>query len=495
MNLTAAVALTLSVVPVGLLGIYLVAPSSPFRSLTALVLAVVLIGVLIGVLVTRDRRSAPFDILLVMIICGFFLIRLPALWLAPGMFIYPGLRFSESDVPWTLGYLILGTIAASAGFRLGVRWRPWRRRSPREAAPLLRLPMTRLLALVLVYFAIEMALWIYAGTASTALSGNAPVSGGLLFLRHFISLYAATGIGLVVGLDRWPQLGSLRRVQFCAFIALFVVYTIAAGSRSGLMVLMVFSALYFLIRQGNIWLGPRAVAAMVAVPILLVIIFPAATMIRYGWMSASERGFTLDSSKGLDSNSWLASGLTAGLNRMNGLDPLLIIVSRKEAVPVEKFVSATQVVKSTANLLIPSALLGGEPFPGVLPMSRLFSAVYRGQSVDYINTWYQTDMWTFWGAAFALGGWRWGLVAMFGIAMLLGSGYRRIIRRPGRLSLLFRLWWLYLCYLVLISYGFDVDFAAAFSLFIGGTVVVILLRPKALRMSRMIPTATTPVRA
>lgn len=492
MKLTTTAGLLLCVVPVALLGAFLAAPPSPFRTLPALALGIVLVVVLQLVLWTRDPRSAPFDILIVGIVSAFFLLRLPVLWLAPDLFIYPVYavrRFGSGDLPWTLTFLILGVLAAAGGFRLGVGWRPWNRpRLAREAAPLLRLPMTRLVMLALTYFAIEMGLWVFLGTASSSLGTGGPAtSGGLLFLRHFVSLYAATGIGLAVGLDRWKRFGILRRIQFCGFIGLFVFYTIAGGSRSGLITLTIMATLYLLVRQGNFRIGGRAVAIAVLVPLLAVVIFPIATIVRYGWVAASQRGaFTLDAARGKTAadDSFLVSGVKAGTNRLNGLDPLLMITNRKEARPLWAFVSYRQMSKSAVNLLVPSAFLGREPFPGVIQTSRLFSVVYRGQPLWYINTWYQTDMWTFWGSAFALGGWGGGHAVMFAVSLFLGFGYRRIIKRAGRLGLLWRLWWLYSCYLVLVSYGFDVDFAAAISLLVGGTVVVILLRPRTVKATQ-----------
>ena len=481
MKLTTTLGALLLMAPIALLGVYVASPASPFLSVLALALAVVLIGTLQAVLVTRDSRSTPFDLLVVGVVIGFFLIRLPVLWLAPEQFIYPGTEFGRDDLPWTLAYLVVGTIAAAVGFRWGVGWRPWRTRAMAESAPVLRTSMPRLLAIGLLYFGIEMFLWVYIGTASSALSADAPASGGLLFMRHFISLYAATGIGLAAGLDRWRRLRLTGRVQLVAFAGLFIAYTVAGGSRSGLLTLIIMLTVYFLVRQGNFSVSPRAVAIASTALVLAVLMFPAATIIRYAWLSASESQegrFTLDLSRGLESDSWLASGVKAGFNRLNGLDPLLMIVARKEAQPLADFVTAGQVVKSAINLLVPSALLGREPFPGVLPMSRLFSAVYRGRSAEFIATWYQTDMWTFWGSAYALGGWLRGPLLMLAIAAGLGAGYRRIIKRGGRHGLFWRLWWLYSCYLVLISYGFDVDFAASLSLLVGGVVVVLLLRPR-----------------
>lgn len=482
MRLTTATALLLAVVPVAFLGVFLAAPPSAFRSAPAFALAVLLAMVLQAVLVTRDYRSAPFDLLVVGVVTVFFLVRVPVLWLAPAQFIYPGHEFEPDDFTWTLAFLVAGTAAAVMGFRLGVGWRPWLRTPRREAAPLLRVSLTRLLSIGILYFGIETLLWIYLGTASSALAADAPVSGGLLFLRHFISLYAATGIGLVAGLDRWPHLNRIRRAQFIAFLGLFIFYTIAGGSRSGLITLLTMATIYLLIRKGNFTFGTRALSMTLGALALAIVVFPAATIIRYGWLSASElqQGqFTLDVSRGNEGGGWLAAGLTSGFNRLNGLDPLLMIVARKEARPVADYVTPAQVAKSAVNLLVPSALLGGEPFPGVLSTSRLFSAVYRGRSDEFIATWYQTDMWTFWGCAFALGGWTRGPVLMLAIAAFLGAGYRRIIKRGGQLGLIWRLWWIYSSYLVLISYGFDVDFAASASLLVGGTVVVILLRPRA----------------
>jgi hypothetical protein len=157
---------------------------------------------------------------------------------------------------------------------------------------------------------------------------------------------------------------------------------------------------------------------------------------------------------------------------------LLMIVGRREAQPLERHVNATQMAQSAVNLLVPSAFLGREPFPGVLPTSRLFAVVYRGQPLDYIHTWYQTDMWTLWGSSFAVGGWRGGPWTILGVAFLLGAGYRRLLQHGGRLGLLWRIWWLYCSYYVIISYGFDVDLATAVKLFVSGAVVVFLVRPR-----------------
>lgn len=482
MKLTTTLGVFLALAPVLLLGAYLGGAASAFHSAGALGAGILLVCVLELILLTRDRRSTPFDVLLVAIVAAFFIVRLAVLWMAPTRYIYPWLEFAPQDMVRTLLYLSGGAAAAAIGFRLGVGWRPWPRlRTLSEEAPPLRLPMTRLMVVGLTYFSIEAALWVYLGTASSALNGDAPASGGLLFMRHFISLYAATGIGLAVGLDRWHRFGPVRRLQFCAFIGLFVLYTIAAGSRSGLITLTLFAGLYLLIRHGDFRVRPRALAFAVAIALGAVVIFPAATMVRDGWLSASTtQQFTIDTARGLDtSDSWLVGGIVSGLNRLNGLDPLLMITARKEVRPLEEVVSAGQMAKSAVNLHVPSALLGREPFPGVIASSRLFSMVYRGVSLDYINTWYQTDMWTFWGAAFAVGGWSGGLFVMFVVALVLGRGYRLIITRAGKLGLLWRLWWLYGAYLVLISYGFDVDAAAMFSLLVGGTVVVILLRPRA----------------
>jgi hypothetical protein len=481
MKLTTALGLLLLVVPVGLLPIFALAPASPLRTLSALGLGVLLVGVLELVLLTRDRRSAPFDLLLVGLICAFFLVRLPVLWLLPDQFLYPGTTIEPGDMVRTLAFLSVGTAVAALGFRLGVGWRPWRRRRrPDQKPPVLRVSMPRLLTIGVLYSAIEAMQWVFAGTTSSALTPDAP-GGGLLFLRHFISLYAAVGIGLVAGLDRWPHSSLLVRTLFVAFIALFLAYTLAGGSRGGLVTVTI--ALYLLIRRGNFRVRPAFVAGIMAATVVSIVLYPAATLIRHAWLAASEAAqgqISADSPLG-PTNSWLVAGLLGATNRLNGLDPLLMIVARKEAVPVEEAVNASQTIKSVVNLLVPSVVLGREPFPDVLPSSRLFSAVYRGRSPEFIASWYQTDMWTFWGTAFALGGWMGAPMMMVVVAALLGAGYRCLARRAGAYNVLLRFWWLYGTYLVIISYGFDVDLTAAIYLFVGGLVVVLLVRPQSIR--------------
>jgi hypothetical protein len=479
MKLTTTAGLALLVAPVALLGVYLASPPSPFHGPLTLALGLVLVGLLELVLLTCDRRSAPFDILIAGLVCVFFLLRLPVLWLAPDQFVYPGTIFGPRDLPLTLAFLIAGLAAAVAGFRLGAgwTWRP-RRRSRHDHAPLLRTSMVRVLIVGASYFAIEVGLWMYAGLSS-ALSPDAP-TGPFLFLRHFISLYAAVGISLVAAVDRWPRLSLLNRLLFLAFIGLFLVYTLAGGSRSGLVTLVIAFVLYLLIRRGDFRISLGFMSGMAAAVTVSVMLFPAATLIRHAWLSASEaaQGQLSADSPLAAPDSWLLSGVLGGLNRLNGLDPLLMIVSRKEAIPVSEVVSAGQMARSAVNLIVPSVVLGREPFPGVLPSSRLFSAVYRGRSAEFIASWYQTDMFTLWGTAFALGGWAAGPLVMVAVGLFLGFGYRRIVRRGGAYNVLLRLWWLYACYLVIISFGFDVDFAAAVYIFLGGAVVVLLLRPR-----------------
>ena len=494
MRVTTLGGLVLSLVPVGLLGAYLAAPPSVFATPLSLLLALALVVVLALVVFTRDSRSTPFDLLLVGIVSAFFLLRVAVLWLAPSRFIYPGLEFRTSDLPATLAYLCGGVLAAAAGFRIGVGWRPWATgRAVREKPPVLRLPMTRLFVVCLAFFSVDVFQWVVLIAPSSALSGQAATSGGALFLRHFMSLYAATGIGLAVGLDRWATFGLVRRVQFLACISLFVLYTLIGGSRSGLLTLVIFAALYLLIRHGNFVVRMRTLSLAMGAFVLAILLFPAATFVRLAWLAYDrpQIGNYVVDLQAPDEQLWLVDGMLGAVNRLNGLDPLLMIVARKEARPLAEIVTAGGMARSAVNLLVPSFILGREPFPGVIATSRLFSAVYRGSTLEYINTWYQTDMWTFWGAAFALGGWQSGMLFMFGIALFLGVGYRWIIRKGGRLGLLLRLWWLYSSYLVLISYGFDVDFAASISLFVGGTVVVLLLRPRTVSQAP----ALTPARA
>lgn len=55
----------------------------------------------------------------------------------------------------TLAFLVIGTVAAVAGFRLGVGWRPTRQRALRGTAPRLHVSMARLLIILAVYFLID----------------------------------------------------------------------------------------------------------------------------------------------------------------------------------------------------------------------------------------------------------------------------------------------------------------------------------------------------
>jgi hypothetical protein len=475
MTLTSTLRRLLPVLPIALTAVYWLAPSSPFRSPASLALAVLLVALLYAVVVTRDSRSAPFDLLVVAIVGIFCLIRIPVLWLAPWEFIYhgEGFAFSQTDLPWTLAFLCIGTIAAVAGFRLGAGWRSGPGRPAADQPPLLVAPVTVLLVIGGVYFAIHALQWAMLGNTAIGRTGEA--SGGLLFMRHFISLYAATGIGLAVGLDQWHRFDRSARLQFCAFVVMFVVYTIAGGARSGLFTLLVMVLLYNLIRFGNVRFGVRPLVTVLVAGAMAAILFPAATAIRSGWVDGR---LMIDATGQARHRTWLAAGVMGGVNRLNGLDPLLLIVGRKERQPLREWVNGEQVVKSAVNLIVPSGLLGREPFPEVLPSSRVFTAVYRSRDRAYINTYYQTDMWTFWGAAFAVGGWRYGPLLMFGIALALGAGFRFLVDKGGHLGLLWQLWWLHSSYRVLISYGFDVDFAAAVSLLVAGIVVVLVLRPK-----------------
>ena len=228
-------------------------------------------------------------------------------------------------------------------------------------------------------------------------------------------------------------------------------------------------------RHGDFAVGARAAVTVVGACLVAVLLFPAVTAIRFAWQDGR---LAIDLHRQGAYGSWLTAGVLGGLRRVNGLDPLLIIVSGKEIRPLQDVVHAGQMLQSGVNLVVPSALAGREPFPGVLPTSRAFSVVYRGQDRAYIDSHYQTDMWTFWGAAFAVAGWRYAAAVMFGIALFLGFGFSQIVGHGGRLGLLWRIWWLYSSYLVLISYGFDVDFGAAVSLLVGGATAVAVLRPR-----------------
>jgi hypothetical protein len=79
--------------------------------------------------------------------------------------------------------------------------------------------------------------------------------GGLRFLRYFVSVYAAIAIAMTAGFDAWRTASTAERLQFTAAIALFLLYTIAGGPRSGVITLLIVALVHTLHRKGDLQLA------------------------------------------------------------------------------------------------------------------------------------------------------------------------------------------------------------------------------------------------
>lgn len=474
---------------VGIVVIYLLNGPGLLADLTSVLLIIALAFVCQVILKTTDKQNTPFDVLLVLVIFTFFNLRFMVLMLYPDQYIFPWLNVDSEDINQTLFFLLMGVVVATAGFRLGSK-EFFSGKRTKQAERAFYIPTGRLFILTLVYIGIQMILWFTLGTASSYLGESE--SGGLLFLRHFVSVETVVMIATISAIESWRTVEKVDRYLFYTLIGVAYGYSILSGSRAGFFTLGVLVFIYLTIKHGDFVIGRKHVSLLGAALLISIVMFPVATLIRGAWTTASERG----SLSSVTTDIWdqdtaadtgFGSLLLSQSDRVNGLDPLLIIVRQKDVNSQVQYVNIEQTVKSTVNVLVPSAILGRKPFPGVMPASRLFTLIYRGRSEDQINTNYQTDMWTLWGISYALFGWSGGIAVIFIVSFIAAVVYKRLGQMDTKYSLLLRVWWIFSIFYLLLSYGFDTTTMTAVDILLQGGIAILLLRPRAHDPARALP--------
>jgi hypothetical protein len=313
--------------------------------------------------------------------------------------------------------------------------------------PDLRKYFTSSLLALLVTYIVQSYYFIYMGlSASTnCTTVNVPYK----WLIHFFSSDIATFVVLV--LTSIIYLKTKEKKYFYYLIGLSVIFwffTILLGSRGGILRLVIYFFLIWAYFSNSfklkIW---QLSSVLLGFVVLSVLSFKVGTWVRV--QSYNKCNETKASVVKVEKTRSLASGTETregfikpdvssliscqliGENDKNVAFPRFLshIFDRLGLIDIpvgvvalghigvekrEKYFSIPYAFKSFVNNIVP-----GSPFPEVKYMSsNTLAVVYRGMSEGYIEENFQSDVMTFWGAAFNYHGWYGGIFFSFVLSFL-----------------------------------------------------------------------------
>jgi hypothetical protein len=302
-----------------------------------------------------------------------YLTRIPSLVAWPDTYSYTTM-YQVSDALLTRDLLLLllyFLVAAAVIVFLDQRFQLHLPRQPES--------LDRTIAIAFIWWSILLPLAV--------LSVVLPQWGGGIFsfVQHVLDTnFITIFLGLLVAASYpWRSFGTRWRV--IVFVASFLGYTLAQGSRSGLYRLVLYALLVLLAQpRAQIKLTLRRTVAAVLVMAASVTIFYVSTVVRLVRRDSPDHVVKLSELPGyfrlftFSHGAYQLSYPVLILQRLSTLDYFMVVVDRQETRMAHE-VSFSNVFKNIANEIVP-----GDIFPGVLPSYLAFDIDYEDQSYDTV---------------------------------------------------------------------------------------------------------------
>ncbi len=395
---------------------------------------------------------------------------------------------------WVLaGTSVLMFGIVTAGYVLRGRLKP-------DGAPVaraLRIPMLPAVVLAsVVVFAVDCYFSLYLGQSAAMNCVDETIRGK--WLIHFFSgdmvLFATMVIfGPSLRKLTWRQYG-----WFAFLIFAYLIYTLALGSRGGVMRVAVITFALLVAWNPLQILKARLVLSLAPIVIILgVAFFFIGTNLRYLQSSAcANRQTDLSEAVSIFEQNFLSAqfldpvGSEAGkrdagmislsptlakvFDRLGVLDyPIGVVVVPGDAGAKAQYMNWTYMAKNLMNNLVI-----GVPFPEAEIMtSSLMPIIYRGFDERHVRENFLSEMWTLWGSSYVLGGPVGGILMLFAAGFLLQFAMVGVGRRLGSFEFYWKCCCIWMGCAVLVFFHMAIDHAAfvSFVFFFQSCVVLGLM--------------------
>ena len=415
-----------------------------------------LLAGLTGTLVIRSNETPYFDsiaVLSIVQIMHFFPRLFQYIAVSKGsrenMYILFPIEWSAEQINSGIVYITLGTLVTAAGLWASSFIASRGSFSNPRALPTEKNIPTILSLLVtgLVIYSVEAYFSLYQGLSASA---NCFPDVRAKWLTHFFSADIYTMALIFLLIAQGSSMARRQVVTIAALIALYLLFTLALGSRSGIIRILILFTCGALATYGNFKLPTLRMAKFAPIGIVIAIaLFPLGTAIRAIKTSACDSSTATAviapspevSGPSQPRNSFYTAYLDARdarndnklrppqkindvFDRLGVLDyPIGIMAAKADSDAWNHYFSFAYLWRTIINNVVP-----GTPFPKEEIMTaRIHPILFRQRDQQHIETTYLSELYTAWGLAFLFGGYWGGLFLMFlgsficGVAYLWGS--------------------------------------------------------------------------
>lgn len=457
---------------IAFLAIYVSLSETYWFTPTTVMLTMILVAELLAVIFFTDRRSAPLQLLLVLICLLFFIIPLIGFLLYPDIFPFgESLSYTPDDLNRVLIYVILSVGLIGVGFHLGVCSR--RRVTATDEVLIARNRFYCRPAVFFIPAVASTALELYSALRYSRLTTKIENtgSGGLLFLTRLINSDVCLMVAMVLIAQHWKRYTRRERFAMQAYVLFVVLYKTMVGSRSAVLVVVIQGMILASLHRGLFRVPWKFIRWALVLGGVSVAFWMVASRARFYWQAREELGHapTAQEFKVFMEEAEVAR-LPIIFVRLSGYDPTLLIINDRGR-DVGEYISLKKDLQSFVNLMLP-----GDPFPDAYETSKTFIIVYRGYPLEYIQRFYYTSMYTLFGVSYAHFGYGLGLLFTFVCAYLSGLLMQSLSLSRSPYADYWRFWWAMTAYYLLISYGLDTTASWSAYLIIPGFILLFVLR-------------------
>lgn len=439
---------------------------SPFVDLSETALTVGISAILVAGIRFGSASARPLVLTTALFILLFVHLRLTALLILPAGAVgfLTGPPFTAMEIREALTYLLIGTAVLFLGMETTATFVSRTKTSERVQSVFRILPKESFIGAGGLILFWGIALGGNAIAIPYLAEGHLPAHIG--WPTRFFNIDVALFVSIAWLLTR----GDLRQRRHGWIVLLLIVVWLAVsvmgGSRGGAMRIWMFGMLVIAAYHMSLRYSPMTfAAAALAMAIVSLGSGFAGHMVRLSNVGASDplssakfilseqtiyQKYNYDTANGAATPSSaeaysvrsldqpgtayysIAEIFNPILARLATIDYGVQAVTREgDQEVIDSYLRSPYFLKNIANRLVL-----GTPFPDAeFTTGQVFTAVYRGNSIDHIKQYYLTEPWTIWGLAILLFGFTGGLLFLFVCGALLQMGYTLVQSLPGDIGL------------------------------------------------------------